>query len=230
MESMPNTSRYLDAPRLASDTLPVGRETSTEERMALFKNFQKSAFRLETLDQYVVTDEWPQFQAYLLGDESKNSRNKEWTDYIRSQTEQGKSIERIHIIPRELTDYLKFEIDWAYRYSQEAGEKISFVYREALPMPLKSLELPDFWLFDDSACLIQRYNDIGSWQGSDFLRSESGLQTLRHVRDVLFPLSFPLDQHPHMRSQRRGSAMYNRLRIVHGCFSRLLRPETSRAA
>jgi hypothetical protein len=188
-----------------SDTTPwtdpaTCHKASAEERMALFENFQKSAFRLETLDQYVVADEWPQFQAYLLGDESKNSRNKEWTDYIHSQTEQGKTIERIHVIPRELTDYLKFEIDWAYRYSQHAGEKISFVYRDALPISLKSLELPDFWLFDDSACLVQRYNGAGTWQGSDFLRSESGIHTLRHVRDVLLPISFPLDQHPHVRS------------------------------
>jgi hypothetical protein len=175
-------------------------KASVEECVALFENFEKSAFRLETLDQYLVPDEVPQFQAYLIGDESKNCRNKEWTDYLRSQTRQGKTIERIHVIPRELTDYLKFEIDWAYRYSQQAGEKISFVYEDALPTTLKSLALPDFWLFDDAACLIQRYDRAGSWQGSDFLRSESGLQTLRHVRDVLSPLSFPLEHHPHMRS------------------------------
>lgn len=52
-------------------------KASLEERVGLFENFQKSAFRLETLDQYIVADEVPQFQAYLIGDESKNTRNKE---------------------------------------------------------------------------------------------------------------------------------------------------------
>lgn len=178
----------------------VCHRTSGEERMALFNNFQKTAFRLEALDQYLVEAEKVQFQGYLVGDELKNTRNKDWTDYIQQQVQLGKSIERIHVIPRVLTDYLKFEIDWGYRYSEQAGEKISLVYRDEVPLSMKSLTLPDFWLFDDSTCLIQRYDRFGTWHGADMLHSEKGIEQLRSVRDELRRVCFPLDQHPHVKS------------------------------
>jgi hypothetical protein len=175
------------------------RRASADECVKLFDNFRFSAFRLETLDQYIVAGEWPEFQAYLAGDTAKNTQNKAWTDYISEQHRQGKTIERVHIIPENLTDYLKFQIDWGYRYSQLAGETIQLVYREALPQPLNDLRLPDFWLFDDSQCLIQRYDKAGTWMASDILLSNEGIQTLRSVRDELMKMSFPLKEHPHVR-------------------------------
>jgi len=171
-------------------------EASSETRAALFNNFQNSAFRLETLTQYRVENEWDEFQSYLIGDSSKNSCNKDWADYIRAQVSQGKNFERVHVIPRELSDYLKFQFDWGYRYSVEAGEKIYLVYRETLPELLMDIELPDFWLFDNTDCLIQRYNEQGGWLRSDVLGSQRGVDTLSEVRDELLRLSFPFYQHP----------------------------------
>lgn len=176
------------------------------ECIELFNNFTASAFRLETLDQYIVTEEWPQFQAYLAGDTSKNTRNKEWADYISEQRRQGKTIERIHIIPRIPSDYLKFEMAWGYRYSHLAGEAIYLAYRETVPRYLKDLRLPDFWLFDDSQCLIQRYDTAGRWLGSDILLSTEGTQILRAVRDELRQISFPFRIDSSIRWQETGFA------------------------
>ena len=175
------------------------RRASAEEGGKLFENFRTSAFRLETLDEYLVASELPQFQAYLAGDNAKNNQNREWASYIAEQSRQGKAIERVHIIPTELTDYLKFEFDWAYRYNQLAGETIHLAYRETLPRSLQDLRLPDFWLFDDSQCLVQRYDKAGAWIGSDILLSNEGIQTLRTVRDELLKICFPLKEHPHVR-------------------------------
>jgi hypothetical protein len=175
------------------------RPASAEERVSLFNEFNSSAFRLENLDIYAVESERSEYAAYLLGDATKKTCNTKWADYVRGHCKEGKHLERIHIIPRVLTDYLKYEIDWGYRYSSAAGEKIFFAYRDQLPSNLASTPLPDFWLFDEKTCLIQRYDSHGAWLGGDILESPSGVTTLRNIRDEIRKVSFPLNEHPHVK-------------------------------
>jgi hypothetical protein len=175
------------------------RPASPEERASLFNEFHTSAFRLENLDAYAVESERAEYQAYLAGDESKKTGNKKWADYIYDHSQQGKVFERIHVIPRELTDYLRYEIDWGYRYSAAAGERIFFAYRDDLPLNIAAQHLPDFWLFDESSCLIQRYDDGGAWLRSDILESAEGVAFLKSLRDEIKEVSFPMHAHPHVR-------------------------------
>ncbi len=74
-----------------------------------------------------------------------------------------------------------------------AAKEIYLDYRDALPHSVKDLRLPDFWLFDDSQCLMERYNSRGVWLGSDILLSGEGTERLRIVRDELQRISFSFE-------------------------------------
>lgn len=170
------------------------REASAAERKALFDGFSRSAFRLECLPIYSVESEREQFDAYLRGDSSANTGNRQWVDYVSNRIAEGKEIARVHIIPRDLTDYLRFEIDWCYSCNANAGESVRFIFEDELPNELSPRKLADFWLFDDEAVLIQRYGDDGRWLRSDILTDPDQVQTVCELRDRLIALSFPLTE------------------------------------
>lgn len=172
------------------------RETTAPERKALFADFAVSAFRLELLPAYDVDAEKEEFAAYLRGDAFGNTENQDWVAYVEKCREAGKSIGRVHIIPRQLTDYLQFEIDWGYKYSALAGEDIRFVFADELPADISPKVLNDFWLFDEEQVLIQNYDSSGRWLGADLMTDPSEIRKVCQLRSRILELSFPMEQLP----------------------------------
>ncbi|MEU8822652.1 DUF6879 family protein [Streptomyces sp. NPDC048636] len=81
---------------------------SGEEFGRLFETFERTAFRLETLDVYDVEEEWEEISRFLAGVDM----GPEWTDnpWVRSMTEKGKSVSRVHVLRSPLTDYPRYEL------------------------------------------------------------------------------------------------------------------------
>lgn len=127
----------------------------------LFAGMRRSAFRLETLPQYLVESEAEAFAAFRDGSLLPPPRSEEqtwWDEFVSRQTREGKSIARVRFLPPRLTPYLRFEIDWGYVFTATAGEDIRLLDSVTAPsVPLAD----DFWLLDDSTIIFLAYDADG---------------------------------------------------------------------
>jgi hypothetical protein len=132
-----------------------------------FSNFKKSAFRLELLSRYNVPDETEDYKKFLAGQsEPPDDYLKDWRSVITSAKASGKEFRRVRVVDGSLSNYLKFEIAWAYRGNIVAGEDIRFIIRtEIQPFNTSVPILKDYWLFDDAECFLMDYDYCGTFLG-----------------------------------------------------------------
>jgi hypothetical protein len=128
-----------------------------------FASFRRTAFRLETLPQYHVDedDEARAFKRFCDGQPVPDPvTDRAWPTFVRSATAAGKSVQRVRVVRRPLSQYVRFELEWGYPANEAAGEEIRIL--ELGPdgaMP----ELPghDFWMFDGLIVVRLEYDDGG---------------------------------------------------------------------
>jgi hypothetical protein len=138
---------------------------TSEEFSGLFGSFERSAFRLESLDTYTVPDEAVEFRRFLDGEALPTSSEDEWARFIKKSASQNKVIQRVHVIGMPLTPYLKYEIEWGYLYSSVAGEDIYLIDRAHAPREIG--QMTDFWLFDRKILVLMRYDSDGRFLHGD---------------------------------------------------------------
>lgn len=125
-----------------------------------FQTFQKYAFRLEALPQYIVDDErvdFENFQKYGHVDCIDNY----WSEVVSNAIESGKRFERLRLLSEKLTDYERFELQ-AYT-GPSVGEDIHTALRKDYPDDYKY----DFWLFDDEWIAQVNYESDGTFINFD---------------------------------------------------------------
>jgi hypothetical protein len=144
----------------------------------LFETFQRSAFRLETLDAYDVAEEQEEIARFLAGADM----GPDWHDnpWVRSVTSKGRSLARVHVLRSPLSDYLRYELA-AYPGNIAAGESIGIIDRSEQDVP--GLPDHDFWLFDDRAAYRMHYTPEGAFTGAEALPA-SRLDEYRGYRDL----------------------------------------------
>ncbi|MGP3969489.1 DUF6879 family protein [Streptomyces sp. 6N223] len=148
------------------------------------RSFKREAFRLETLDAYDIPRLADHFHAFMAGEEQPESfRNTPWVTTVRDATKSGKRIYRVHVLSRPLTDYLRYELGWGYHRNAEAGEEFFILDTTDRKNPLGAV--PDFWLFDESAVSVMRYDENGAFLGSDVLPSERTAEFLAYRDEAL---------------------------------------------
>ncbi|GAA4719281.1 hypothetical protein APR04_003421 [Promicromonospora umidemergens] len=135
-----------------------------EEFGHLFESFERTAFRLETLAVYDVEDEREEIARFLAGQDM----GPEWDDnpWIRSMTDKGKSVSRVHVLRSPLTDYLRYELS-AYPGNIKAGESIGII--DLAEQQVTGLPGHDFWLFDDREVYRMHYTPEGKFVGAELL-------------------------------------------------------------
>lgn len=118
-----------------------------EEFDAWFDRFERSTFRLETLQRYAVSEEDERLRAFRNGTPrpDRSVRTSPWLRRIAVTTAAGKRWQRVHVVEHPLSEYLRYEME-GYVESAATGEEISIADRAAHP-DLATLG-PDFWLFD----------------------------------------------------------------------------------
>ncbi|MFF5101360.1 DUF6879 family protein [Streptomyces sp. NPDC000134] len=144
--------------------------TSSKTLGDLFDSFEREAFRLETLDDYSKSGNVDAYHAYLAGEPQPEDYNAGWVEELRSHTETGKRVYRVHILSRPLTDYLRFELGWGYRKNMTGGEEFFVLDITDKPNPLPGV--PDFWCFDSESVAVMDYDGTGKYLGSEVLKSE----------------------------------------------------------
>ncbi|QDO20059.1 hypothetical protein FNV65_20565 [Streptomyces sp. S1A1-8] len=131
----------------------------------LFAEFQREAFRLETLSVYTIPDEQETFSAFKAGEPQPDKhKTAPWVSTIRKNVESGKRMYRVHVVRRPLTDYLRYEMAWGYVRNAAAGEEFFILDVTDRPNPLEGI--PDFWAFDESAIVTMEYNGKGEFLGA----------------------------------------------------------------
>jgi hypothetical protein len=133
--------------------------------ITLFKTFKKSAFRLEGLPHYEVTDEQEQYGRFLKSGDIDPTYNKEWTDTIKAAVERGASMKRLRLISDPLTNYEEFEL-LSYKTNSEAGEEIRAMDRDDWPWT------GDFWFFDTTWIVRMHYDENGAFVGTEITEAD----------------------------------------------------------
>jgi hypothetical protein len=131
-----------------------------EEWDAKFENFQREAWRLETLPAYNVTQEADEIRAFQTGERiDPHAYSNEYTDDLKRVRREGKVKGRVHVVTRPLSDYLRYEFMY-YQPHVWAGEDIRIMDVTNRPNPLAGVQ--DFWMFDRTEVVLMNYAPDGT--------------------------------------------------------------------
>jgi hypothetical protein len=167
-----------------------------DEFHKLFDTFKYSAYRLETLPQYLVDEERDDYAAFLAGKPPPPDNLAEWLSLIKDAKRDGKTVTRVHIFPKQLTPYLRFEIETGYKFSVPAGEDVRIIVD---PSEVPPGAKRDFWFFDDKIAVLMKYTKGGRYLGAE-MAPHDRLDELRRARDWSLEHGIPFAQY-HERSK-----------------------------
>ncbi len=151
-------------------------------------HFHQVAFRLEVRDAYAVATDGGDFARYLAGEPAPDAaRKRAWLNTLRAEARAGKTRQWVHVVRGPLSDYLRFEMEWGYLPNLQAGAQVQILDLAEQARP-DGLVDEDFWLLDDQAVLIMRYDGNGRFLGAE---SAEDLDRYRVARDAAWNSSVP---------------------------------------
>lgn len=175
----------------------IGQRSALAEG-ALLHGFQRSAFRLETLQQYAVEAEAERFRAWLERRPlpERSVRTSPWLQRLAETTEAGIKWSRVHLVKRPLTDYLGYEFV-SYRESARAGQETRIVDLDDHPELAMLHE--DFWLLDadepTALAVVMRYDPAGRFLGAWRTDDLQLIEVCRQQRDMALAASVPFEEY-----------------------------------
>ncbi|WP_322769610.1 DUF6879 family protein [Frankia sp. Cr1] len=149
-----------------------------------------SAFRLETLPQYLTLTEQEaaEYREWQAGRPLPlpTPETSSWLARLQRTVADGYRWYRVHIMDHPLSDYSEFEL-YGYQANARAGEDIYIADRHA-HRDLDGLR-QDFWLIDDEIAVVMHYDGDGL-----FLRPERAADAApyRRMRDTALRHAVPL--------------------------------------
>lgn len=167
-----------------------------DEFDSYFDRFTSDVFRLETLQNYAVSEEDARLFAFRNGTPrpERSVRTEPWLARIAVTAVAGKNWQRVHVVDHPLSEYLRYELI-GYVESQVAGEQIRIADRAADESLAKLSE--DFWLFDadsdDAYAVLMRYDGAGHFVGFEHTEDLSTLERCRAERDLALQHSVSLN-------------------------------------
>lgn len=135
------------------------------------QNFERSAFRLETLPRYTVPQEAEMLARFKRGEPVDLPDDHPWLERVRNHCRTGKLMRRVRVVSYPLTDYLRMEMSW-YPKSVAAGEDIRIT---------ETRLSGDFWLFDECIAVVLHYDSEGRFTGTTM--EQGSLARYLRVRD-----------------------------------------------
>lgn len=163
-----------------------------EEFDARFWQFQSSVFRLETLQEYRGSGEDEAIAAFEAGRAAPpdDPVQTQWEELIRACRRAGRVMQRVHVVVEPVSDYMRFELTWAYAPNVAAGEDVRIVaVRDGEWPPV--LPRQDFWLFDDRDLYLAHYAQDGTWLGVEPVDDPAQVVRARRWRDEALRLGRP---------------------------------------
>jgi hypothetical protein len=153
-----------------------------------FRDFGASAFRLELHQVYTMPGEADELKRFKEGELPPPGYHYGWLDTVANARKAGKTMRRVRVVTRPLTDYTRYEFVWGFVYNVAAGEDIRILDLTDQPGP----ELPDhdFWLFDERTVVALLYNSDGTQIGRELVE-QPDLERYLGWRDAAWELAVP---------------------------------------
>ena len=146
-----------------------------------FDSYERSAFRLETLRVYAVAEEEDEYRRFLAGERPPRDSHYPWLDRVARFRATDRTIQRVHVITRPLSAYLRYEFEWAYAFNVRVGEDIRIL--DLTDREVSGLPNEDFWMFDESRIVRMMYRPDGTQIGRELL-DDPDIATYLRYRDI----------------------------------------------
>lgn len=148
-----------------------------------FRDFKRSAWRLETHAIYTMPQEQGTYQRFLSREKPTGEHATDWAARVAQMVSSGRTIGRVHVLTRPLSDYLRYEFEWWYQFNVQAGEDIRILDLTDQANP--GLPDEDYWLFDDSTVVRMLYRSDGTQIGRELVETPDIDKYLRYQRIAL---------------------------------------------
>jgi hypothetical protein len=155
------------------------------------QNFQRSAFRLETLPVYSVPQEEAWFAEWQRSGKlpELTPDNDSWLKLVTEACRAGKQMQRVHLVTPPLSDYLRFEFATQIP-SVDCGEDCRIA--EASHVQQLVSHLGDYWLMDETVAVRLRYDNEGRFLGTEQVED---VVLYRRQRDMVLAHSVSLKEY-----------------------------------
>ncbi|MFI5728161.1 DUF6879 family protein [Streptomyces cyaneofuscatus] len=127
---------------------------------AYFRDFQRSAFRLEVHQTYTMPAEADTVRGFLAGARIPHGFNASWHRTISEHAAAGRTMTRAKIVRRPLTPYSRYLFEWCIPGNVAAGEDYQIV--DVTDRTNPGLPEQDFWMFDESTVVHLHYRPDGT--------------------------------------------------------------------
>ncbi|MFD8481174.1 DUF6879 family protein [Kitasatospora sp. NPDC059673] len=124
-----------------------------------FDAMERDAWRLETHPVCTMPQEEEAIRRFRAGEPVTAADTAAWTERLEGYRRTGRTVGRVHVITRPLTEYLRFEFAH-YRHNVGAGEDVRILDLTDQENP--GLPGQDFWIFDDSRVVLMNYRSDGT--------------------------------------------------------------------
>lgn len=167
-----------------------------------YDEFIRTAFRIETRQDYAVHAEDPSLAAFRTGAArpERSVRTSPWLSRIAADTIAGKSWARVRLVEWPLTEYTRWELH-SYVESQAAGEQIWLAPAEQV-----DYRGPDVWMFDagtaHAVAFETIYTDDGAVRDRILVDDPTALRNLERARDQALSVAVPLNEFLARQEQR----------------------------
>jgi len=155
-----------------------------------FRDFHRSAFRLELHPVYTMPGEADELRRFLAGEKPPSDYHYGWLDTVANAAAAGKTMRRVRVVTRPLTDYIRYEFEWGFVYNVHAGEDIRVLDLTGRPGP--GLPDYDFWMFDESAVVKLLYRPDGTQIVRELIQDPDIAAYLRY-RDAAWQDAVPFE-------------------------------------
>lgn len=158
-----------------------------------FRDFTSSAFRLELRQIYTMPNETEDLARFKAGELPPPDYHYGWLDTVAGARRAGKTMRRVRVVVRPLTDYTRWEFAWGFAYNIRAGEDIRIL--DATDRPGLKLPDHDFWLFDDRQVVKLLYRPDGTQIGRELVERPD-LDSYLKWRDTAWEQAVPFADYP----------------------------------
>jgi hypothetical protein len=132
-----------------------------EEWTRAFDSYERDAWRFEAQPTYTMPREAENLGRFLRGEPRPEHHNAAWHERVRHYVNTGRTIGRVRIVRRPLTDYQRYQFSWGIPGNIAAGEDIRVldVTDTDYGLPLSGT---DWWLFDEAWLVHLNYRPDGT--------------------------------------------------------------------
>ena len=163
-----------------------------EDWQRFFDSFARSAWRLELYPVYAMPQEAENISRWRAGERLPEDHWSPWMERVAGYRASGRSIGRVHVVRRPLSEYLRFEFDWYYQPHVRAGEDIRILDLTDEPDP--GLPDHDFWLFDEQQVVQMLYRPDGTQIGRELVEHPD-IEAYLKWRDMACTAAVPVQEY-----------------------------------